>query len=500
MVAGFTVNALQSALQGLNVAQQLIDVTSQNVSGASTPGYTTKTLAPSDLVAGGQVIGVTTGAIQRTVDENLQKTVWQETSTSNSQSTISTALGTIQSLYGTADAGTNFSTYLTNLQSDFTQLSASPSNATLQKQVVTDAQTFAGSLNSAGTAITTQRNTAEAGIASSVTTINTQLQTIATLNTQIASAINTGTGAANLEDQRDQAISSLSQQIGISTYTSANGVMVVQTAGGQPLADTQAHSLVFKPQPVGADSSYPANLGGVYIDSSTKGYDLASNVGAIGGVLGASLQLRDQVLPQQQSQLDELAEQTANRFSAQGLTLFTGPAGTIPVNTPTSYVGLASSLTVNAAVIAAPKLVQQGTGGTPIDAGDNSVIQSVLNYTFGLNVNAAGTANVPFNTTGLGATGSLSIASQLPSASTLTNFAQQIMSVQANQSSQISAQSSTSGSYLATLQTSFSNSSAVNLDTQVANLTVYQNAYSCAAQVITTEQTLMTDLLNAVQG
>ena len=500
MVAGFTVSALQSALQGLNVAQQLIDVTSQNVSGASTPGYTTKTLTPSDLVAGGQVIGVTTGAIQRTVDTNLQKTVWQETSTSNSQSTISTALGTVQSLYGTADAGTNFSTYLTNLQSDFTELSASPSNTTLQSQVVTDAQTFSNGLNSAGTAITTQRNTAESGIASAVSTINTQLQTIATLNTQIASAINTGTGAADLEDQRDQAISSLSQQIGISTYTAANGVVFVQTASGQPLADTQAHTLVFQQQPVGADSSYPANLGGVYIDSSTKGYDLASNASAVGGVLGADLQLRDQILPQQQSQLDELAEQTANRFSAQGLTLFTGPSGTIPPNTPTSYVGLASSLTVNPKVLATPSLVQQGTGGTAIDSGDNTVIQNVLNYTFGLNSSSTGTANVPFNTTGLGATGSISIASQLPSASTLTDFAQQIMSVQANQSSQISAQSSTSGSYLATLQTNLSNGSAVNLDTQVANLTVYENAYSCAAQVITTEQTLMTDLLDAVQG
>ena len=505
MVASFTTNALQSALQGLNVAQQLIDVTSQNVSSASTAGYTRKTLAVNDLVAGGQVIGVSTGDIQRTVDQSLQTTVWQQTSASNNQSTISTALGTLQSMYGTADAGTNFSTYLSTLQNDFTQLSATPSNTTLQTQTVTDASTFAASLNSVGAAITSARNDAESGIAAAVTSINGDLTTIATLNTQIASAINNDDGgAADLEDQRDQAISSLSQQMGISTYTAANGVVVVQTASGQPLADTTAHQLVFKTQPIGSTSSYPANLGGVYIDS-TSGYDLATHTGSIGGTLGANLQLRDEVLPQQQAQVDELAEQTANRFSAQGLTLFTAPGGTVPANTPGDYVGFASTITINPAVAANNVLVQQGTvapvpPATALDPGDNSLIQNVLNYTFGLNANAGGTANVPFNTTGLGASGTISLASQLPATATLSTYAADVMSVQASTASQVSAKSTATGSYLTTLQTSLSNTTAVNLDTEVANLSVYQNAYACAAQVITTEQTLMTDLLDAVQG
>jgi flagellar hook-associated protein 1 FlgK len=500
MVAIMNIDAMQSALQGLNVAQQLIDVTSQNISNASTAGYTTKTLGVNDLVAGGQVVGVSTGQIQRNVNQSLQSSVWNETSASSNQSTINTALSSIQTMYGTADAGTNFSSYLSTLNDDFTQLAATPNSTTLQQQTVVDAQTFANSINSTAQAITSARTTAEAGITSSVNTINSELTNIAQLNTQVASALNSGTGAADLEDQRDQAIATLSQQIGISTYPGQNGVVVVQTASGQPLADTQAHQLVFTTQPVGAQSVYPNNLGGVYIDSATTGYDLASQNTQVGGTLGAQLELRDTILPQQQAQLDELSEQTANRFAAQGMKLFTDSSGNIPGPAPTAYAGFSSEFTVNPTVVSTPADVQQGTSGTAIAAGDSTVIQNVLNYAFGLNSDSSGTPNVPFNTTGLGAAGNISIGANFPTATTIQNFAQEIMTTQASQASDASSNASFSSSYLATLQTSFSNSSAVNLDSQVANLTVYENAYSCSAQVVSTEQKLMAALLSSIGG
>ena len=500
MVAAITVNALNSALQGLNVSQQLIDVTAQNVSNASTAGYTRKTLQVNTEIASGNVIGVTTGNIERTVDQSLQKTIWTETAQSSSQSTINKALSGLQSLYGSADAQTNFSSDLSNLHDDFTQLSATPDNATLQKQVVTDAQTFSNSVNSTAQAITSARNDAETGITASVATINTQLQNIAQLNTQIAATQNSGQGTADLEDQRDDAVQTLSQQIGISTYAGPNGTLVVQTANGVLLADTQAQKVNFQPQPVGANTVYPATLSGITVGSN-PGIDIAANSRTVGGTLGAQLQLRDQILPQQQAQLDEVAEQTATRFNAQGLKLFTDPSGNIPATTPASgYSGFSSVITVNPAVVTSPSRVQQGTSGTAIDVDDNTVIQNVLNYTFGLNQNSSGTPNTAFNTTGLGASGNISIASQLPATATLENFAQQVLSVQAGQSSQYSSDSSFSSNYLTSLQTTYSNQTDVNLDTEVANLTVYQNAYSCSAQVVSTVKDMMTTLLDIFQS
>jgi flagellar hook-associated protein 1 FlgK len=496
MVAAITVDALSAGLQGLNVAQQLIDVTAQNISNASTAGYTRKTLQVNTEVSGGNVIGVTTGNIERTVDQSLQSTIWTETAQNSSQSTINTALSGLQSLYGSASAGTNFSSYLSNLNDDFTQLSATPNNTTLQQQVVTDAQTFSNSLNSTAQAITSARNDAENGIATSVASINTDLQQIAQLNTQIASTQSSGQSTADLEDQRDQAVQSLSQQIGISTYAGPNGTLVVQTANGVLLADTQAQTVNFQSQPVGANTVYPSSLSGITVGSN-PGVEIAANPSTVGGTLGANLQLRDQILPQQQAQLDELSEQTASRFSAQGMKLFTDPSGNIPATTPASgYSGFSSTITVNPAVVSSPSLVQQGTSGVPISVDDNTVIQNVLNYTFGLNQNSSGIPNTPFTTTGLGAAGNISIASQLPAVSTLENFAQQVLTVQAGQASQYTSDSAFSSNYLTSLQTTYSNQTNVNLDTEVANLTVYQNAYSCSAQVVTTVKEMMTSLLD----
>ena len=503
-MSNIPVSALNSALSGLNIAQQLLDVTSENIANAQTVGYTAKTLPVEAQLANGAVVGTLTGNVTRNVNTALQASVWQQNALSGSSTAINTALSNIQSLYGTTASGTDFSSDLTTLKDDFTQLSGDPSNPTLQAQTVADAQTFAQTLNTTAATITTARNSAESGITSTVSTINTQLATIATLNQQIASVQGSGESTADLEDQRDEAVTALSSQINISTYKEASGVMVVQTTNGIVLADTTARSLSFTAQPIGASSAYPTNLSGVYVGSGNTKVDLAASPTSTGGTLGGLLQLRDQILPQQQAELDEVAEQTASRFNAQGVKLFTDGAGNIPATTPaTGYVGLATDLQVNTAVMSDPSLIQQGTTpdvppATALDPGDTSIIDNVLSYTFGLNSDSSGTPNTPFNVTGVGINGNISLTS-LPSAATLETFSQDAMADQANQASSATSQSNYNSSYATTLQTNLENGSAVNLDNEVANLTVYENAYSCAAQVVSTEQKLMTDLLGILQ-
>jgi flagellar hook-associated protein 1 FlgK len=496
------IDALQSAIYGLNVSQQLLDVTAENASNADTPGYTRKTLQAQDQVAGGSVVGVSVGQVKSVVDQSLQQSVWSQTSTSAQLSTINSYLGQIQTLYGTATSGSNFSDNLTTLDNDFSALSSTPDSSALQQQTVADAQTFAQSMNTLGNTITSLRNNAETGIASAVSTINTQLQQIATLNTEIASQQDQGQSTADLTDQRNDAVTTLAQQMNISYYTNSNGVMVVQTPDGTPLADTTAHTLVFNQQTVGTTSSYPSSLSGVYVDSSS-GTDIAADPSSLGGTLGGLLQLRDQILPQQQAEADELSEQTANRFAAQGLSLFTNPNGTIPSNTntagqPSPYAGFASNIAVNPAVVANNQLVQQGTTGATLQPGDNTVINNVLNYTFGANSDSSGTPNVAFNTTNLGASGD--ITSPITGATTLEDYSQQMLTNQANQTSEYTSQSSFSTSYQASLSKSLSDETGVNLDTEVSNLTIYEHSYGASAQIIQTVDQLMTDLMNAVSA
>ena len=498
-----TVDALQSALIGLNTSQQLLNVTAQNAANAQTAGYTRKTVQVSTQVAQGDGVGVTVSGQQRSVDTSLQKTYWTQIGASSSLATTNSYLGKLQTLYGSANAQTSFSAYLSQLHDDFTTLSATPDSTTQQAQVVSDAQTFANSLNQTTTTITGLRNNAQSDINSAVSTINTNLQQIATLNNEIAQTSFGGQSTATLQDQRDVAVTSLASQLNVSYYTNSAGVMVVQAAGGDVLADTQAHTLVFSNQSVGDRTEYPASLSGVYLDS-TSGPDLAANPKALGGNLGGLLGLRDQILPQAQAQLDQIALQTANRFNAQGLKLFTQPDGTIPSSSGNAAVGFSTSITVNPAVVANPALLQQGT--TPIsasnpalDPGDTTVINNVLNYTFGPNSDASGTANPPFTTTGLGMNSDINLDGMNGSA-TLEGFAQQTLSAQANQASTYTSQQTFSDNYRDSLGQKLSNEDGVNLDTEVSNLTVYEHSYGAAAQVLNTVNKLMADLFTAVSS
>ena len=122
-MSNLQVNALSSALSGLNIAQQLLNVTSENIANAQTPGYTAKTLPVHAQVANGAVVGTLTENVTRNVNTALQASVWKQNALSGSSTAINSALAGLQSLYGTANAGTDFSSDLTTLKNDFTQLS-----------------------------------------------------------------------------------------------------------------------------------------------------------------------------------------------------------------------------------------------------------------------------------------------------------------------------------------------------------------------------------------
>ena len=480
------IGALNTALAGLQVAQQMLDVTSQNIANAQTPGYTEKTLPLSTSVVGNSV-SVQTGLVTRNVNQFLQTDYWNSVGISAYWNNQSSYLTNLQAISGKPGDATSMASLLSTVADDFTQLSANPASSIEQQQAVTDAQNFATSLNKYSNFVVQQRNETQTDITQSVQTINTSLSQIAQLNKQIAQETYAGRSTADLADQRDQAITTLAGQMNISTFTRSDGVVVVQTPTGQLLADTVAQPVTFNPTPIGPGSYYPASVSGVIVGSGPTAFDLAA--GQPGAVLGSLLNLRDQVLPQQQAQLDELAEQTANAFNAQNLKLFTDSGGTIPANVPGSYVGFAQQIQVNPAVTGNPALVQQGTSGPPLQPGDNTVISNVLNNTFG--------ANVVFNTTGLGP--NLAVSTGLPANATLQSYASQLIAGQASQLSQATSQNTSESAYSSALQQQLTNSSGVSLDSELSNMLTIQKSYGASAQMMKTVNQIFDELIQAIQ-
>ncbi len=376
--------SLNAALSGLQVAQQQIDTISNNIANASTPGYTRKILPQETQIIDGQSVGVLTSNLTRVVNQALVGDVNSQTSATNYTTVQQSYFQQIQDFQGSPTGGTSLNDQLTNLASSFSQLSQSPNDPTMLSQTLTSAQQTASQLNAYANMINGLRAQTESDISAGVTQVNQDLSNIASLNVQISNLASQGQNTADLQDQRDTAINDLSKYMQVTT-TQQGQMIYVATPQGQTLADSTARTLYFHQSNMLPTSYYPGGgLSGITV-GSPSGTDIAQN--NLGGQLGGLLNMRDQVLPQYQAQMDEFSQKLASRFADEGLALFTDgngkvPADTAPPATP-AYTGFSSLIQVNPAIINNPNLIQQGTTGTPQPAGSDEVINRVNIYTFG---------------------------------------------------------------------------------------------------------------------
>lgn len=438
-----SVGALDSALSGLRTAQQQLNVISGNVSNASTPGYTRKILPQSADSIYGVTIGVKGDAIIRTTDVSLSRDLWTQVSSVSALDTQALYLNKIQQFHGDPADEISIGAEIAQLRDNFSALSDSPENVSMQRNVITQAQTVVKRFNDYGAMLNNMRNDTQNDMTTSVNKINTLLGQIARLNQNIQFNTAIQKTVADYQDQRDQAVKSLSEELNVTTYQRGDGVLVVQTATGVQLADGTAETVYFGQGAISANNYYPVSAGGIYVGGNPAVNKNAINITTdpLGGRLGALITLRDQTLPQYQAQIDELAQKTALRLDEQGLRLFTDQSGTVPANanpvpnppgplSPVTYVGFSSRIQVNSAILLDPTLVQKGTApvDVPVQSGSNEVIRRVTDFAFGdvQYQQAAGTVDIRAAATGtttmqdwLG----ISSTNQVTSSKALSNYA-----------------------------------------------------------------------------
>lgn len=396
-------NGLDAALSGLRVAQQQLTTISNNVANVGTDGYSRKILPQSTVVIGGQSAGVRGDAIVRNVDMFLQRDYWTQVSATTFQDTKIEYLDRIQQFHGNPDQEISVSAQIAKLRDSFATLSDSPEDTFLQRAAIQQAQTVAQKFNDFSTLLSEMRNDTQQDMALAVREINAKLKSIAAMNREIKldTALNKSTAAS--ADLRDKSIKELSALMDISLFTRGDGVLVIQTRQGVELAAETAQDVYFdQGSPLGPESAYPDSAGGIYVGGNPDSNPTAINITQkdLGGELGALVELRDDVLPRQQAQLDELAHKMALRFEAQGLRLFTDAGGLVPADTapvpgvagppaippvPVEYVGFAREIRVNQNIINDNSLIQKGTANTdtPVQSGSNEVLRRIVQFTFG---------------------------------------------------------------------------------------------------------------------
>ena len=466
---------LSNAASGMRVAQAGVAVVSDNIANAGVAGYTAKTQESSALLVGDQTSGVRTGLVSRSVDQAVQASLWSQASRVGALTVRSQVLTSVNVTQGTPGDGTSLADVVTGLQNSFTELEARPSSLTQQAAVVTAATTVATTINETAAGIVAQRNNAQSQIVTSVDTLNSALAEVQDTTRDIIAARGSGSNTADLEDQRDQALQTVSGLIDVQYDKQPNGDITILGRNGFSIPldsrfSTGAATLT--PATIGAGSTPPIIMQSA--NPSELPVDVTSRLS--GGSLGELVQLRDVTLPNYAGQLDAFSAKLANLFSSQGLQLFSN--GT-PALTLAAAPGLSSVIEVNPAVAASPAAVRDGTSGTayPVNPstgpqGYTGLIDRVLGSTFA-------------------ATGSTT---------SLVADATAFVSQQSSDTAQAGADLKAATSYQTTLSTKFSDGSSVNVDQEMGLMIKLQNSYQANARVVQAAQSMFTAILNATSA
>lgn len=384
--------AFQNAISGLRATQAALEVTAGNVANSNTEGYSRKVIPLQSQVIGGTGKGVTIGQITRNVDDALLREIQGQISSRAQLETEDAYYARMQDMFGSPSQNRTISDRLADLISSAEALANAPETITQRADFLAAAVAVSRTLNDMAASIQKFRGEADRDIAQTVDLVNSKATIISNLNIEISRSQATGQSSAALEDKRDSAINELADLIDITTFKRASGEIVVLTAGGGLLADRFGSPLSHSPASF-IDTTI-SHAGGGIDGIDLAGSDLTNEIRS--GRLTGLVRMRDEVLPNLASELDELAsrlQEQVNRAHNPGVGI--DPPNTLTgttINGGGAATALAGTGTVRIAVIDA----DDAFAGTPLDL-DLTTVATVGGLIAAINAGLAGLATASLN-------------------------------------------------------------------------------------------------------
>jgi flagellar hook-associated protein 1 FlgK len=350
-------DALSIAMAGLRANQAAMSLVSSNVANVETPGYIRKTTDQVTTNTGSTGSGVNVNGVNRELDQYVQAQLRTETSGASYASLKSDFLQQLQGLYGDPNSSGTLESSFNALTTAVQALGTSPDSASARIGVINAAQALAGQLNSMSQGIQSLRGAAETGISDDVSSANTLMKQIATINNHMQTnplgGTSTDSATAALLDQRDQYITQLSQLMDIRVTTNAANQVTVFTGSGVQLVGNEAATLSFNAQgTVNPSTTYNPNaalstLGSIRVSYSNGGsIDLTDSIKS--GQMAGYVELRDTTLVQAQNQLDQFAGSISSALSDKTIAgTATPPLPAAPTGFSLDTTGMKSGNVIN---------------------------------------------------------------------------------------------------------------------------------------------------------
>lgn len=312
---GGLTQALRTARSGLLVNQQTLDVVANNIANVNSEGYSRKIVSTETRVLNGVASGVQISEITRRVDEGLLKNIRIELAELNKFTVQDDFFARTQDLFGKPGENSSLSHLFENFTSALELLAVSPNRSLEQAEVVRRAQDVTFALQNMSETIQELRQQADVDIADTVTEMNKIVASIDQLNEDIITNGSVGRDVTDLKDQRDQRIDRLSELVDIRFFFRSDGDVVVFTSGGRTLVDTIPPKITHSAAS-SVSASTTKNEGdftGIFVGTIVARNDITDELR--GGQLKGLVDLRDDILANMQSQLDEFAAEMRDVFN-----------------------------------------------------------------------------------------------------------------------------------------------------------------------------------------
>lgn len=513
---------LWTSTSGLQAVQQQLQWRTDNISNAQNPSY-----ARREAVTTSTGVDSVQVDVARATDSGLQ----DQFLTSNSQSSLSTTqldyLQRVGDVLGTTQSTPYLQQAVDNFTGAWKAFETDTSSTSSEAQVVSAGQALADTLTHTSQNLIQVDNEVRDDVGNSVTSLNAKLKQLDTVNKQLSSEPLASSIDPSLLDTRDSLVRDISATVGIVQITHADNSVALYTNGGVALVDHGANQFQWN-NPAGAQPWIS-----LINTTGSSAPPPSLNNEFTGGTLGAGLGMLDSspqalassdpkvgVIAKAQTQVDNIAVQLAGQepgtfggayynATADRTTDLAGGGANGSGNPNQIYWGAAPAIANGAGPNPSPPAGWDGTALSSFFTIDNGSpgpppTAPSLSPSGSFAINPAlvdGTATVKrqsatpviaelTSTTRSMVAGGINAANQ--SYSGLTSS---IADYQSAAQSAVSTDSTSNSQATQTLDTRLNSATGVNMDTEMAQLTVLQNAYAANARVITTVQTMFDALM-----
>ena len=305
-------------VSGLRAQQTALAVTGQNITNASTPGYSRQRVEMSPQTAGtkgGQFegAGARVDRITRVADGFVSNQIRLDSALFSELDAMNRQIGQIEGvlLNDAASLNTALDSFFNAMQT----ASSTPSSMPFRQMVLSEAQGLAERFGAMHERLSSQGYNVVAELESGVARINELAQGIGALNDRIASLKGVeSSGAANsLLDQRDEMLKELATYVSVSTNAQNDGRISVFIGKGQALIlGTSASQLAVTSQ------------GEITLQADNRSAPTTITSALQGGEMGGLLRFRAEVLDPAINRLGLIAHSVArsvNSVHASGVDL-----------------------------------------------------------------------------------------------------------------------------------------------------------------------------------